>query len=105
MTLVIIGVLLWSLIPGVMAQKRGRSFVKYYLLSLLISPLVTTIIVALLSNISKEPILYTAPPSPNVGGDSYVELCENCGADITNDADKCHICGYAKNISPIDDNQ
>ncbi len=46
----IIGILLWALIPGAIARKKGRSFVCYYLLSLVITPLLTMIITICLRN-------------------------------------------------------
>ena len=42
----LIGIALWALIPGFIAQKKGRSFILYYFLSFLISPLITIIITA-----------------------------------------------------------
>ena len=46
----LIGIALWALIPAFMAQKKGRSFFGFYVLSLLISPLITMIIAACVSN-------------------------------------------------------
>ena len=40
----IAGILLWALLPGFIARKKGRSFWAYYFLSLVITPLITMII-------------------------------------------------------------
>lgn len=45
----IAGILLWSLLPGFIARKKGRSFWGFYFLSLVITPLLTTIIALCLS--------------------------------------------------------
>ena len=50
------GILLFALIPGFIARKKGRSFLGYYLLSLVITPLITFIITLCLSNLN--------PPKP-----------------------------------------
>lgn len=50
----IIGIALWALLPGFIAKKKGRSFWAYYLLSFVITPLITTIITLCLSKIKKE---------------------------------------------------
>ncbi len=48
----IIGIALWALIPGFIARKKGRSFLGYYFLSFVITPLITTIITLCLSNLN-----------------------------------------------------
>lgn len=96
----VVAMLLWALIPGFMAQKKGRSFIGYYLLSLLISPLITIIIVACLKNLNQTP----PPPNsydpntqysgdgyePNAGGNAdeqstqpSAKFCSNCGEKVT----------------------
>ena len=50
----IIGIALWALLPGFIAKKKGRSFWAYYLLSFVITPLITTIITLCLSKIKEE---------------------------------------------------
>ena len=99
MIVAIIASMLWSLIPGFMAQKKGRNFWGYYFLSFLITPLITIIIVACLSNISKEPQIYTTPPPPKSNTHQNVDFCENCGANISNDVSVCHVCGFNKKNS------
>lgn len=50
----IIGIALWSLIPGFIAKHKGRSFVGYYFLGFLITPLISTIVTICLSNLNKK---------------------------------------------------
>ena len=50
----IIGIALGALLPGFIAKKKGRSFWAYYLLSFVITPLITTIITLCLSKIKEE---------------------------------------------------
>lgn len=50
----LIGIALWALIPGFIANNKGRSFFGYYFLSFLISPLITMIITLCLSDLNKE---------------------------------------------------
>ncbi len=49
----LIGIALWALIPGFIAQKKGRSFAAYFFLCFVITPLVTTIITLCVSNLNK----------------------------------------------------
>ena len=61
----LIGIALWALIPGFIAKKKGRSFVAYYFLSFVITPLVTTIIILCLRKLdveeeTEEPIIINA---------------------------------------------
>lgn len=49
-----IGIALWALVPGFIAQKKGRSFAGYYFLSFLISPLIAMIITFCLKDINYE---------------------------------------------------
>ncbi len=46
------GIALWALIPGFIAKKKGRSFAGYFLLSFLITPLITTIVTLCVKNLS-----------------------------------------------------
>lgn len=50
----LVGILLWALLPGFIAKNKGRSFWAYFLLSLVITPLITTIITLCLSRISND---------------------------------------------------
>ena len=49
----ILGIVLWSLLPGFIANKKGRSFLAYFMLSFVLTPLITTIITLCLSNKNK----------------------------------------------------
>lgn len=66
----ILGIILWSLLPGFIASKKGRSFIGYFLLSFVLTPLVTTIITLCLSNKNKVKSDYAEikneplPPTP-----------------------------------------
>lgn len=52
------GFVIWlglSLIPAAVAKGKGRSFVGWFIISLLISPLLSLIIVALLKSVREDP--------------------------------------------------
>ena len=49
-----LGIALWALIPGFIARKKGRSFIGYFFLSFLISPLITIIVTLCLKNLNKQ---------------------------------------------------
>ena len=49
----VLGIILWSLLPGFIANRKGRSFIAYFLLSFVLTPLVATIITLCLSNKNK----------------------------------------------------
>ncbi len=49
----IFGVVLWASLPGSIAKKKGYSFLAFFLLSLIITPLITTIITLCLKNQNK----------------------------------------------------
>ena len=46
----VIILVLWSFVPAIIAVKKGRSCIGFFFLSLLISPLITTIIVLCLKS-------------------------------------------------------
>lgn len=50
----LIGIALWALIPGFIANRKGRSFWGYFFLSFLISPLISMIITLCVPNLSGE---------------------------------------------------
>ena len=97
---------LWALIPAFMAKKKGRSFLGFYVLSLLISPLITMIIAACVSNKNadaEQPVNGTENGSdlpdnvpvqveqtPAAGAGRY---CPNCGSSIPEDSKFCGNCG------------
>ena len=51
----LIGIMLWALVPGFIARKKRRSFAGYFFLSLLISPLICIIITLCLKEKAPEP--------------------------------------------------
>ncbi len=50
----VIGIVLWALLPGFIARKKGRSFALHFFLSFLLSPLIMTIVALCESNKYKE---------------------------------------------------
>ena len=68
-----------SLIPAVVAAKRGRSGVGWFFIGTLISPLIATIVVVAIENLSKK-------------------RCEACGEQIPVAAHVCPFC-KKKNVS------
>lgn len=60
---VLAGALVWSIAVGSMASKRGRSFIGYFLLSFLVSPLISMIIVLCRADLTKQNETYTPPVS------------------------------------------
>lgn len=88
----LIGIALWALIPGFIAQKKGRSFAAYYFLSFVITPLVTTIITLCVSNLNKV----SADESSSAEAKSTVAqedkwICK-CGSENVNSLSYCPIC-------------
>ena len=79
----LVGSVLWALLPGFIAKKKGRSFLGYFLLSLVISPLITTIIVLCLSDLNKT-FTYQGPDWK----------CA-CGREHSASIKKC-VCGASK---------
>lgn len=88
----LIGIALWALIPGFVAQKKGRSFAAYFFLSFVITPLVTTIITLCVSNLNK----ITADESSSAETKSMISqedkwICK-CGSENANSLSYCTIC-------------
>lgn len=90
MEITLIGVALWALVPGLMAKKKGRSFWGYYFLSLLITPLITIIIVACLSQKTDDDSLdeHINP--------SEIYLTEDILCEFSNYPEECIkvVCGW-----------
>jgi hypothetical protein len=81
-------VLFWfglSVLCGVFASNKGRAGFGYFVLAILISPLLCFILVAVLSNLNQDP-----GPSP----DTHVK-CPDCREFVLRDAKKCKHCGSA----------
>lgn len=49
-----IGVVLWALVPGFIAKRKNRSFWGYFLISFIISPLVSTIVILCMDRNDKD---------------------------------------------------
>lgn len=75
----IVGWLLWSIIVGIIASSRGRRGFTWFLLSLLISPLLSMILVLALGR-----------PGPNF---TTHRRCPDCKELILIGATKCKHCG------------
>ncbi len=85
----LIGIALWALIPGFIANKKGRNFWGYYFLSFLISPLITMIITLCLSKKTEIEYLEEYP--------NRITECKSCGYRDKNFFNACPKCGrYAK---------
>jgi hypothetical protein len=77
----VFGWLLWSLAVAAIASSRGRSALSWFLLSILLSPLLTMILVLALGR-----------PGPNY---KTHKRCPDCRELILMDAVKCKHCGTA----------
>lgn len=86
----IIAYVLLALLPGYIAKNRGRSFLKYFLLSFLVSPIIMTIIALTQPKASDNE---ETKPDKNW-------ICPKCG--IENDAIfyVCRKCGIARPAEP-----
>ena len=71
--------LAFSLIPPVVASKRGRRGVEWFIIGILISPVIATIVVVAMKDLSKK-------------------RCEACGVQIPVAAHICPFC-KAKDVS------
>ena len=97
------GIALWALIPGFIAKKKGRSFLGYYLLSFLITPLITMIITLCVSDLNEEnkvtvidmttkEILNNSPEN-NIIEAPKKNWCRYCGHIINPGDNFCGNCG------------
>lgn len=115
----IIGIALWALLPGFIAKKKGRSFWAYYLLSFVITPLITTIITLCLSKIKEEeqPVVQsevevvertivaesTEIKTEEISSRSEVSnevprkimYCRRCGSKLIEGSEFCSNCGIS----------
>ncbi len=79
---IILGVLLWSVIPGIIAKAKKRSFCSYYFLGLLISPLFATVVILFMDKVvDYSDVLF-----------SY-KCCDKCGERLIINANYCRKCG------------
>jgi ribosomal protein L32 len=98
---IVSGILLWSLIPGFIAMAKGRSFWFYFLISLIISPLISTIIIICLSTIPEREA--PRPQSkPSIFQDTLQEKqCPTCGKLQMANRETCAFCGTSLIYVPI----
>lgn len=76
----------FSVLVGVWASGRGRSGFGYFVLSMLLSPLLGFLIVAVAGNLKEK----ANEPNP----DTHVR-CPDCRELVLRDARKCKHCGTA----------
>lgn len=78
---IFIGWIVFSIVAGVVASSKGRSGFGYFLLSLVLSPLIGIILAAALPSLSQA-------PRP----DTHVR-CPDCRELVLNEARVCKHCG------------
>lgn len=85
MELIVLGLFI-SLLVGIAANSRGRSFVGWTLLSVLITPILALLLLLVLRDLSRR----AAPDAPRP--DTHVR-CPDCRELVLADARKCRHCG------------
>lgn len=87
--------LFFSIIVGLMASKRQRSGFLYFLLSMLLSPLLIGILVLVLGDAKPGSLPVTVvAPVPGPGEDAAPQTrCPECRELVRVDARKCKHCG------------
>ena len=83
----------FSVLAALFAGRRGRSWLGWFLLSLLISPLITVILLFILPN-HAEPGLERDESGEVITVKSHVR-CPDCRELVRHDARKCKYCGTA----------
>ena len=86
--------LFFSVLVGILANSNDRSGCGFFLLSLLISPLVTAIIVLIIGN--KSPT--GSDPASSSSADGAVK-CSSCGTVNSTPATYCSSCGDELTVS------
>lgn len=86
MEIVVISWIIFSIVAGAIASGKNRSGFGYFLLSLLLSPLIGIILAAALPKIETA----AAGPTP----ETHVK-CPDCRELVLKDARKCKHCGCA----------
>lgn len=78
---------IFSLFVAAIANSRGRSGFGWFIVSILISPLISVIILALMTNLA------TQPSSKNAVVARNTKRCPLCAEDIMIEAVRCKHCG------------
>lgn len=81
---IVIGWFIFSFIAGIIAGSRGRSGIGYFLLSIILSPLIGIVLALALPAIN-----------PNAPNPKTHVRCPDCRELVLNDARKCKHCGCA----------
>lgn len=84
--------LIFAIICGIFAAQRGRSGFGYFLLSMIISPLLCFLLIAVLG--PKHPAQEIIRPT----SETHVK-CPDCAEFVLKEAKKCKHCGA--NLIPI----
>ena len=88
----LIGIALWALIPGFIAQKKGRSFAAYFFLSFLITPLIMTIVSLCVKNLNEQPAESTSSSGTKSIDSTEGKWVCKCGSENVNSLTYCPIC-------------
>ncbi len=78
-----------SIVVGMWASGRGRAGFGYFLLSLVLSPLLIALLVLVLPNLKAQPVLAGA----EVATAATHTRCPECRELVRKDARKCKHCG------------
>ena len=96
--------LLFSIVCGFVAKSVGRSFWKYFFLSLFLSPIIGFIVllikgkkgeekeVVIINNETSD-VVYKSQPESTIQS-KRMNYCINCGAAVEPNANYCSNCGY-----------
>jgi hypothetical protein len=88
--------LIWvilSIVIGVGAGSRGRSGVGWFFLSLITSPLIAGILLALMPSLAQVQSAASSPAAPLSAEADDLRKCPECAELIKREARKCKHCG------------
>lgn len=91
--------LLFSVVVGIIASSRGRSGFGWFLLSIIISPLLSLILVALLPSLKTAAPVAGPNPQPAAPSVDQLRKCPECAELILREARRCKHCGSA--VTPM----
>lgn len=83
---------LLSIFIGLLASSRGRSGFGWFILSLVISPIITLILILLMDDLSELKSSRYLDDIPNP--DTHIR-CPDCRELVRNEAKKCRFCGVS----------